>query len=180
VEPDRPGRRDPPRSLDPWATARLFGLLNLAMADGYVASFDLKYRELFWRPVTAIQEAGSDGNPRTHPDPTWTPLRTTPPVPEFDSAHAVLGAAAAAVVRRFFGTDRISFAVCSDALPSGQTCSDPSPVVRHFSRVSDASEENGDSRVYIGFHFRTAVRRGIEHGTGIGDNAVEHFLRPVH
>ncbi len=167
------------RGLDPWASARLFGLVNLAMADSYVASFDLKYRELFWRPVTAIQEADHDGNPRTHADPTWTPLRTTPPIPEYDSAHAVVGAAAAAAVRRFVGTDRVSFSACSDTLPPGQTCSDAHPVVRHFGRLSDAAEENGDSRVYIGFHFRTSARRGIAHGSAIGDHVVERFLTAV-
>ena len=66
--------------LDSWESARLYGLLNLALADGYIATFDTKYHYLYWRPVSAIHAADSDGNPATSADPTWTPLRD-------DAAH---------------------------------------------------------------------------------------------
>jgi hypothetical protein len=92
------------RRLDAWESARLFGLLNMAMADGYVSSFDTKYHYRYWRPVTAIRAAGGDGNPATTADPTWTPLAITPPIPDYDSAHAVEGGAAAQAFREFFGT----------------------------------------------------------------------------
>ena len=97
------------RHLDSWQSARLFSLLDMALADGYVASFAVKYENPFWRPVTAIREADTDGNRRTTADPTWTPLDTTPPIPDHDSAHAVQGGAAAAVLARALGTDRVSF-----------------------------------------------------------------------
>ena len=84
-------------------------MLNAALADGYIGSFETKYLYNYWRPVTAIREAGTDGNPNTAADPTWTPLVPTPPVPDHDSAHAVEGGAAAEVLRRFFHTDRIAF-----------------------------------------------------------------------
>ena len=74
----------------------------------------------YWRPVTAIQTADTDGNPNTDADPTWTPLVPTPPIPDHDSAHSVEGGAAAQVLRRFFGTDQISFETCSLTLPAGQ------------------------------------------------------------
>ena len=83
--------------LDPWESARLFGLLNLAMVDGYIGSFEAKYHYRFWRPVTAIRLADIDGNPATTADPTWTPLLENPPIPEYDSGHAVEGGAAAEV-----------------------------------------------------------------------------------
>ena len=102
--------------LDGWQQARMLGQLNIALADGYIATFTKKYRELFWRPVTAIRAADRDGNSRTSADPTWTPLRTTPPIPDHDSGHAVEGGAAAGALRAFFGTDRLRFAVCSDSL----------------------------------------------------------------
>lgn len=164
--------------LDLWESARLFGLLNAAMADGYVGSFDTKYHYPYWRPVTAIREAAMDGNPRTTADPTWTPLVTTPPIPDYDSAHAVEGGAAAAVFRRFFGTDRIAFSTCSLLLPAGSTCDDPSPVLRHFRSFSQAAHENAVSRIYIGFHFRDAVRTGVRHGTKIGDATVSRLMQP--
>jgi hypothetical protein len=111
--------------------------------------------------------------------PTWTPLVTTPPIPDYDSAHSVQGGAASQVLERFFGTDHIGFETCSLTLPSGETCDNPSPVLRSYRRFSQAAEENGVSRILNGFHFRRAVREGIEHGREIGDRAVDHFLRPV-
>ena len=85
----------------------MFGLLNLAMADGYVATFQVKYDLLFWRPVTAIRLADTDGNDQTAADPGWKPLREVPPIPDHDSGHAVEGGAAAAALRGYFGTDRL-------------------------------------------------------------------------
>ena len=166
--------------LDLWEQARLFGLLNMALADGYVGSFDTKYHYNYWRPVTAIQTADTDGNPNTSADPTWTPLVTTPPIPDYDSAHSVEGGAAAAVLKRFFGTDRIRFRTCSLTLPPGSTCNDLTPVLRRYNSFSQAAAENGLSRILVGFHFRKAVDEGIEHGSKIGDRAVDRFLRLAH
>jgi len=167
------------KRLDLWESARLFGLMNMALADGYVGSFDTKYHYNYWRPVTAIQTADTDGNDRTQADPDWTPLRPTPPIPDYDSAHSVEGGAAAAVMRRYFGTDRISFTTCSLSLPVGSTCSDATPVTRRYTSLSQAARENGLSRILIGFHFRTAVKEGIKHGDRIGDRAVNRFMEPV-
>ena len=97
------------RGLDLWENARLFGLLNLAMADGYIGNTDTKVRYNFWRPVTAVHLADTDGNPDTVGDPTWTPLEPNYPNPDYDSGHSLEGGAAAQVLREFFGTDNISF-----------------------------------------------------------------------
>jgi hypothetical protein len=165
--------------LDMWGNARLFGLLNMALADGYVGTFETKYELNFWRPITAIRAAGTDGNPNTDVDATWTPLVTTPPVPDHDSGHAVEGGAAAQVMRRFFGTDLISFENCSMTLPAGSTCTGSSPVSRSYTSFTEAAAENGLSRILVGFHFRNAVEQGIKHGTRIGDRAFLLFMRPV-
>jgi len=167
------------RGLDLWQSARLFGVLDAALADGYITSFTTKYHYLFWRPVTAIREAATDGNPRTVADPTWTPLATTPAIPDYESAHAVEGATAAAVLRGILGTDRVAFSACSLTLPAGSTCTDAGAVRRSFSRLSQAAAENGESRVLIGFHFRTAVEKGLELGTAVGDLAVQRLMRPA-
>jgi hypothetical protein len=167
------------RRLDPWQSARLFGLLNMAMADGYIGSFDTKYHYRYWRPVSAIRAADSDGNPNTTADPTWTPLVTTPPIPDYDSAHAVEGGAASAVLHRFFGTDRIAFRTCSLTLPTGSTCDDAAPVSRSYATFTAAAKENGVSRILNGFHFRNAVREGIHHGRRIGRLAADRYLRPA-
>jgi PAP2 superfamily len=166
-------------NLDMWENARLFGLLNMALADGYIGSFETKSHYNYWRPVTAIQTAETDGNPDTSADPTWTPLMPTPPVPDYDSAHAVEGGAAASVLKRFFGTDDIGFTTCSLTLPAGSTCTDASPVLRSYTSFSQAEEENGLSRILVGFHFRDAVETGIKHGEKIGKRAVNLYLRPA-
>ena len=165
--------------LGPWESARLFGLLNMALADGYISSFDTKYHYRYWRPVSAIRAAADDGNPDTSADPTWTPLATTPPIPDYDSAHAVEGGAGTAVFHRFFGTDRLAFSTCSLTLPAGSSCDDAAPVSRSYSTFTQAAEENGESRILIGFHFRKAVREGIEHGQQIGRLAADRYLRPA-
>lgn len=164
--------------LDGWQSARLFGLLNMALADGYIGSFETKYYYNFWRPVTAIREAATDGNPDTTADPTWTPLVTTPPIPDYDSAHAVEGGAAAAVLSRVFGDDGITFSACSLTLPANG-CNSATPTLRQFDSFSAAAEENALSRIYVGFHFRDAVETGVKHGRHIGNAAASEFMQPV-
>ena len=166
------------RGLDEWQAARLFGLLNMAMADGYVASWRVKYDVLFWRPVTAIRTADTDGNRNTTADPTWTPLQRTYPIPDHDSGHSVEGGAAAEVLKRFFGTDDISFANCSFTLPIGSRCIDAIPSRARSTRCKRGAEENGLSRILVGIHFRRATDQGIRHGRRIAIRAFK-FLRPV-
>jgi hypothetical protein len=166
--------------LNLWENARLFGLLNMALMDGYIGTFETKYHYNYWRPITAIRLAATDGNPDTSADPTWTPLVDTPAIPDYDSGHSVQGGTAAQVLKRFFGTDTISFSTCSTTLPTGSTCNDGSPVTRSYNSFSQAADENGLSRILVGFHFRKAVQEGIEHGRKIGNRAINLFLRPVH
>jgi hypothetical protein len=73
----------------------------------------------------------------------------------------------------------MSFSVCSFTLPAGERCSDTSPTLRHFTRFSQAMEENAASRIYVGFHFRDAVETGSRHGQKIANWTVNHTLRPV-
>jgi PAP2 superfamily len=146
------------RGLDPWEAARAFALVHFAMADGFIAGFAEKYEHGFWRPSTAIQAAGSDGNPRTEPDAGWQPLLTAPPVPDYPSTHTVLGWAAAEVLIELFG-DRMRYEATSLTLPG---------VVRRYDRFSQAAQENGDSRIYAGIHFRHAVNEGRRQGRSVG------------
>jgi hypothetical protein len=167
------------RSLNLWENARLLALLNLGVGDSYLACWDTKYHYNYWRPITAIREADSDGNPDTSADKTWTPLVDTPPIPDYDSGHAIAGSAAATVLRNFFGTDNIAFSTCSASLPAGSTCNDPFPVKRSFTSFSQAARENGLSRIYVGFHFRKAVEEGIEHGRKVAEYIFDNYLRPA-
>ncbi|MFN0146257.1 MAG: vanadium-dependent haloperoxidase [Dehalococcoidia bacterium] len=166
------------RGVELWENARLFGLLNLALADGYIAMVDSKNHYNYWRPVTAIQNGATDGNPRTTGDPTWTPLRGTPPDQDYVSGHAIEGGAGAEVLKQFFGTDRVRFKDCSASLPVG-SCSEASPVLRSYSSFSQAADENALSRILIGFHFRKSVEEGTEYGRKIGRRATNLYMRPV-
>ena len=89
------------------------------MADGYVATFKVKFDLLFWRPVTAIRLADTDGNALTAADPGWKPLREVPPIPDHDSGHAMKGGAAAAALRGYSGPT--GSASPSAATPSRKT-----------------------------------------------------------
>ncbi len=163
--------------LDPWEQARLFGLLNMALSDGYVGSFKAKYKYNYWRPVTAIRAAATDGNPDTEADPGWSPLVETPAIPDYDSGHSVEGGTAAEVLRRYFGTDRVGFSTCSTTLPDLESnCDMDAAVSRHYRSFSQAEKENGRSRILVGFHFREAVEVGIAHGRRIADRAVNRFM----
>jgi hypothetical protein len=167
------------RGFNLWENARLFGLLNLAMADGYIASWEAKYHYNFWRPVTAIRLGDADGNPDTQGVADWTPLVTTYPMPDHDSGHAVQGGVAAEILKQVFGTDRVAFTACSMTVGAGATCDDPAPILRSYSSFSQAADENAVSRIYIGIHFRRAVEEGLQHGRKIAEYAVHQFLKPV-
>ncbi len=158
------------RSFDRWEHARLFALLNAAMADGYIAGADTRYLYNFWRPVTAIRAGDSDGNDATAGDPTWETFMNTPPLPDYPSTHSVLGGAAAVVMSRFFGTDQLSFTMTSGSPFAG--------ITRSFKGFSEAQEENGDSRVYSGIHFRNSTVAGILQGEQIGRQAFAQYLQP--
>jgi membrane-associated phospholipid phosphatase len=150
------------RQFDVWENARLFALLNLAMADGYIGGFDTKYHCNYWRPVTAIRAGG---------DSEWLSYLPTPPAPDYPSTHTVEGAAAATVMARFFNTDFISFSMTSGAPYPG--------ITRKFWSFSEAARENGASRILCGIHFSTAVNAGYVQGERIGEWAFENALRPA-
>ena len=168
------------QGLTPWENARLFGLLNVALADGYIGSFEAKRHYNFWRPVTAIREGDTDGNAATAGDPAWTPLVPTPPITDHDSGDSTEGGAAAEVLRLFFHDDAIAFSICSFTLLSGSRCNEPGAIFRSFASFSEAEAENGVSRILVGFHFRHAVTEGIKHGRHIGRRAVTQILKPEH
>lgn len=159
--------------------ARLFALANIAMADAGIVAWDTKYEYNFWRPITAIREADGDGNPDTIADPTWEPLGApgggvipnfTPPFPAYISGHAVFGAAAFEILADYFGTDQMHFTIGSDELPG---------VFRSFDSFSDAAEENGQSRVYLGIHWNVDKTFGISSGNAMADYIFATQLQQV-
>ncbi len=141
--------------------ARLFALLNIAMADAAICAWDAKYTFHFWRPVTAIAFA--------EPELNWMSFIVTPPFPDYTSGHSTFSAAAANVLPLFYGTEDLPFTTGSDFLPG---------VYRSFSTCLDAAEEAALSRIYGGIHFRSASEDGLQAGISIGEWTFAHYLRP--
>jgi hypothetical protein len=156
------------RGLDRWENARLLALVNAVIADGYIAGADTRYFYNFWRPVTAIRAGDTDGNDATAADVAWESFLNTPPLPDYPSTHSVAGGAASAVLGRFFGSDKVAFTMTNGTPFSG--------ITRSFNSFSQAAQENADSRVYAGIHFRSACQDGIRLGEQIGRRAFVQYL----
>jgi hypothetical protein len=181
--------------------ARLLALVNVAMADAGIAIWESKYYYEFWRPVTGIREADAgtgptgagDGNPATVGDPTFTPLGApasnligpnfTPPFPAYPSGHAGFGGALFQILRRFYRTDNIAFTFVSDEF-NGVTVDNTGQVrpllPRSFRSLSEAEEENGQSRIYLGIHWEFDKTEGIIQGRRVADYVFEHVFVPRH
>jgi membrane-associated phospholipid phosphatase len=147
--------------------ARLFALLNIASADALIACWDAKYAYSFWRPVTAIRAADTDGNAATDPEVTWTPLLTTPNFPSYVSAHSSASAAAAGVLTALFGKN-CHFTVGAESLPG---------VTRSFASFDAAAQEAGRSRIYGGIHYQFDNVKGLGLGTKVADYITANFLK---
>jgi len=146
-------------------TARLFAMLNMALADAYTAGWDSKFHYDFWRPYTAIANTPvtAGGNPN------WEPLMPTPPVQDYPSTHSVLGNAAATVLTWFYG-NHYAFATTS-------TSSVTPGAARSFNSFFNAADENADSRVMAGVHFRFSCKAGQAMGNKIGKWMIENTLK---
>jgi hypothetical protein len=140
--------------------ARLFALLDLTLADSVIAFYDAKYTYHTWRPVTAIHAEGAANL-------NWTPLANTALDPSYPGAHAVVSAAGADVLARFFHDDHDSFAATSEVLPG---------VERSFTSFSAAAAEASVSRIYAGQHFRFDQVAGGRLGRRIADYVLQNFL----
>jgi len=186
---------------DPVDLARLLALVNTAMADAGIASWESKYYYNFWRPVTAIREADpgtgptglGDFNALTLADATFTPLGApasnltgpnfTPPFPAYPSGHATFGAALFQTLRRFYGRDDIAFTFVSDELNGVTRDHDGNvrPLVpRSFQSFSQAEEENGQSRIYLGIHWSFDKSEGIVLGRHVADEVFDKAFQPRH
>jgi hypothetical protein len=178
--------------------ARLFALVNVAMADAGIAAWESKYYYQFWRPIGGVREADvgmgptgtGDGNPGTLADPDFMPLGApasnllgpngTPPFPAYPSGHATFGGALFQVLRRFYHTDNIAFTFVSDEF-NGKTA-DHAGVIRplrprSFTSLSQAEEENGQSRIYLGIHWSFDKNAGLTQGEQIGDYVGDRLFR---
>ncbi len=121
----------------PARNAKMFAMASVAMADAATAAWDAKFAQNYWRPVTAIHEAGNDGtpfddgNPNTIGDVNWRPLGApgpdphstdddfTPPFPSWTSGHSTMGSAMYKSLELFFGTNSFSVAAANNGVNPG-------------------------------------------------------------
>jgi PAP2 superfamily len=179
--------------------ARLLALANTAMADAGMSIWESKYYYDFWRPVTGIRESDpgtgptglGDGNASTTGDLTFTPMGApasnltgpnfTPPFPSYPSGHAGFGGALFQTMRRFFGTDNIAFTFVSDEF-NGVTKDNTGNVrpymPRSFASFSQAEEENGQSRIYLGIHWSFDKTQAIAQGRNVANYVFDHAFTP--
>ncbi len=153
------------RGLSVGENARLFAMLNAALGDAAIVSWNTKYTYDLWRPATAIQNADLDGNDLTTPDTEWSSLLITPPFPEYTSGHSTFSAAAAEILTAYFG-DNQAFSTTSVGLPG---------VTRNFTSFRQAAEEAGRSRILGGIHFEFTNQVSLASGQEIGREVLERF-----
>src|SRR2546423_8497060 len=182
-------------TANPLELARLLALVNVAMADAGIASWETKFFYQFWRPIAGIRESDpgtgpsgtGDGNALTTGDPTFRPLGApasnlngpnfTPPFPAYTSGHATFGGALFQTLRRYYHTDDIAFTFTSDEF-NGVTQDNTGKVrplkPRTFNSLSQAEEENGQSRIYLGIHWAFDKSQGIAQGRKVADYVYEN------
>jgi hypothetical protein len=138
-------------------TARMFAMVDIAAVDTLIACYREKKSWSFWRPITAIPLADTDGNPATTADPSWTPLRTTAPSTEYPSGHSCFTGATVTALRKFFGRDNLTFSASS--VDSGTT--------RQYTSLNTALAELVEARVWAGVHYRAASVDGKKLGVTV-------------
>jgi len=143
--------------------ARVFALLNVAMADALISCWDAKVQFNFWRPITAIRLANADGNDATDVQATWMPLIVTPPYPDYDSGHQSISGSAQAILTAVFGS-----------MPVQGTSEGLAGVVRSWPSFAAAADESFMARIWSGIHFRTAMRDARVRSEHIVAYVLEH------
>jgi hypothetical protein len=160
------------RSLPLGDSARLFALVNLAMADAIIVAWDSKIHFNFWRPLTAIREGHLDGNDATIGDAAWESFAATPNYPDYTSGANNLAGSAATMLANVFGKDAVGFTLDSLTIAAPNN-------VRAYSSFSQAGADVIVARIYMGIHFRFADTAAYTQGTEVANRAFRRFLRPT-
>jgi hypothetical protein len=154
--------------MDIVRTARAFALLGTSVGDALIACWRAKYDYAYWRPITAIRLADTDGNRATTADPTWTPLVPTPPYPDYVSGHACLTGASSEIFSRLFGARSIDLDVSSSV----------TATTRHYATAAALDAETKNARIWLGLHFRQAMDDGNRLGHRVATWTASHEFLP--
>jgi hypothetical protein len=153
---------------------RLFAMGNMVPADAEIACFDAKYHYLFWRPYTAIRNAGLAGNPAIQADPTWLPLLSTPNHPEYPASHGCATGSLAEVLGAALHTEHIDVDI-PGATNGGSTLT----TTHHFATVADLDREIINARVWAGLHYRNSAEVGVGLGRDVADWTLQRYFGSV-
>ena len=162
------------RGLSLIETARMFVLMNVSVHDALQTAQTSKFIFGMWRPVTAIREAASDLNPATDADGMWLPLLGTPPYPSYAGNMATIGAGAARALQLAFGTNDIP--VTATWHQSGGQ----GTVSHQFPGFWEAAQEQADSRIYGGIHYRFDHEAGQQIGRSVAEYVSANYMAPRH
>ena len=145
--------------------ARVLARAYTNAADALIVTWRDKARYSFWRPITAIREAASDGNAATEPEATWTSLIAAPPYPDHPSGLSAFGCSVVDTLQHFYGRDAATFTGTSPA------------STRTFTSFSQMCEDIVDARVWSGIHFRFADEEAAKIGRKVAHWGNQHAFR---
>ncbi len=176
---------------------RFLAHVNLALGDSGVAAWEAKYRFLIARPITYIRQKGVDSSPEGSSDPQWTPLgapatnggadgrNLSPPFPAYPSGHAVFGGALFQMIREYYTENGVTddgFEFLSDEYnglnytPGKEDVPRGSVKVK-FNSLAEAEEENGQSRIWLGIHWKFDKEEGIDQGKRLSNFVYKNSLK---
>jgi hypothetical protein len=150
--------------------ARMFAAVDMTVADTIISVWHSKYLYGFWRPVTAINLADTDGNPATTADPSWAPLLATPPYPDYVSGYSAYTAAFSAALEALFGTHHLRLTLTSTAVPD----------IRSYDSGEQLRSDVVNARIWLGIHFRFADTAARRMGVAVANWTLERFFQPTH
>lgn len=159
------------KGLDIVEAARLFAMSGLAAGDAIIGAFADKYHWMFWRPVTAIREAATDGNDATEADPAWVPLvdsltpPNTPPYPDHPSGWNSYAGAIVGAMQEYFGTDEMAYTIGSP------NADEP----RSYASFSEGLQDGIEVRILLGIHFRNPDEQAVALGQKAASLAAERL-----
>jgi hypothetical protein len=165
---------DMERGLSTADGARLYAQIYLTAADSAISVWADKEYWGFWRPLTAIREAASDGNPATEADPAWDSLIANPPYPDHPSGHLGLSGSHIETLQEFFHTDQIGW---TDTIPA--TATTPA-MTMSYAKLSDALNEIIDVRIWSGIHFRAADEQSADLAKDVAKWRKHHYFKKAH